>query len=75
MVVVHARPRSPPMTGKKIRNIWPVGERASRSSRGIIVPCACVCVYIRSRTGAHVSLTRDNGEDTTILDTRGGGFG
>lgn len=48
MVVVHARPRSPPMTGKKIRNIWPVGERASRSSRGIIVPCACVCVCVYS---------------------------
>lgn len=32
-----------------------------------------VCVYTRSRTGAHVSLTRDNGEDT--LDTREGGGG
>lgn len=62
------------MTGKKIRNIWPVGGRASRSSRGIIVPRVCVCAYTRSRTGAHVSLTRDNGEDT-ILDRRGGGFG
>lgn len=36
--------------------------------------CVYVCAYTRSRTGAHVSLTRDNGEDT-ILDRRGGGFG
>lgn len=52
------------MTGKKIRNIWPVGGRASRSSRGIIVHRVCVCAYTRSRTGAYVSLTRNNGEDT-----------
>lgn len=52
------------MTGKKIRNIWPVGGRASRSSRGIIVHRVCVCVRILGRGPVLTFRSRETTERT-----------
>lgn len=70
-VVVHA-PRLPPMTRKKIRNIWPVGNVLLARVVALSFP---VCVYTRSVRGERPvrsrSRVRDNGEDTRV--DRGGG--
>lgn len=65
-------PRSPPMTRKKIRNIWPVGNVLLARVVALSFP---VCVYTRSvrgerETGVLTFSPRDNGEDTRV--DRGG---